>query len=245
MLMPAVTSPLVFPATCIGVALSLGPWRRFFTDHVSRCMIVTAALPLGILVGHSFLYWTGRMASSGELRYMVTAAPLWGVLADRGWEWAAARLRFPAPVAVAGFAVLAAALVNNYYRVLPVGLDVDWLRAQDIARWYQTWPGRARYPAIMTAHPGIYFFLDESMVGPGSREWNQTTVAAAPPGTLLVWDSIYGVYNSDQKRSVTLDQIKAAGWVPGIGPSRNPAELAATMADGRWRIFHSPEPAAR
>jgi hypothetical protein len=245
MLMPAVTSPLVFPATCIGIALSLRPWRQFFSDHLSRCMIVTAAVPLGILAGHSLLYWTGRMASSGELRYMLTAAPLWGVLADRGWEWAAAKLSCRGPVIVAGVAVLAAALVNNSYRVLPVGLDVDWLRARDIAQWYQTWPGRSRYPAIMTAHPGIYYFLDQSMVGPGSREWKQSAVAAAPPGTLLVWDSIYGVYNSDQNRSVSLAQIKAAGWIEGIGPSRSPAELAATMSDNHWHIFHSPRPAGQ
>jgi hypothetical protein len=244
MLLPAVTSPLVFPATCIGIALSLRPWRQIPGDHVSRCMVLTALIPLAILIGHSFLYWTGKMASSGELRYLLTAAPMWGVLADRGWEWAAAKINCRAPVLVAGVAVLAAALTNNFYRVLPVGLDVDWLRARDIAAWYQTWPGRPQYPQLMTAHPGIYFFLDQSMVGPGSREWKQSTVAAPPPGTLLIWDSIYGVFNADQNRSVSLVDIKSAGWLPGIGPTKNPAALAATAPDNHWQIFRSPKPAA-
>jgi hypothetical protein len=184
------------------------------------------------------------MASSGELRYLLTAAPMWGVLADRGWEWAAAKINCRAPVLVAGVAVLAAALTNNFYRVLPVGLDVDWLRARDIAAWYQTWPGRPQYPQLMTAHPGIYFFLDQSMVGPGSREWKQSTDAAPPPGTLLIWDSIYGVFNADQNRSVSLVDIKSAGWLPGIGPTKNPAALAATAPDNHWQIFRSPKPAA-
>lgn len=245
MLMPAITSPLIFPATCLGIWLSLRPWRRFLADHAARCVVLTAALPLAILAGHSLLYWTGKMASSGELRYMVTAAPLWGVLGARGWEWVFERWPRRNPVLWAGVAVLLACVVNNFWRAVPVTLDTDWVRARQIADWYETWPDRALYPRIEASHPGIYYFLDRSMVGPGSREWSRKTTQTPAPGTLLVWDNIYGFYNSDATRSVDLKLIQHSGWLPGIGLTDDPAALAATAPDEHWRVFRSPEPATQ
>ena len=41
---------------------------------------------LAMVLLHSYLWWRGQMASSGELRYLLVTAPLWGVIGARGWE---------------------------------------------------------------------------------------------------------------------------------------------------------------
>src|SRR5207249_4799215 len=54
----------------------------------SRFQLLIAAIPFGILAVHSLLYCLGRMASNGELRYLLIVAPFWALLAAQGWEWA-------------------------------------------------------------------------------------------------------------------------------------------------------------
>jgi len=60
---------------------------RFRESHALRIDVLIAVIPLMILVGHSVLYALGKMASNGELRYMLIVAPFWALLATRGWEW--------------------------------------------------------------------------------------------------------------------------------------------------------------
>ncbi|MBV8779803.1 MAG: hypothetical protein JO353_00265, partial [Phycisphaerae bacterium] len=84
MLLPAVTSPLIFPATLVGIGRFIRIRPR---DHQSWCRWLTAGIPLLIVAVHSLLYATGRMASSGELRYILIVAPFWGVLSAQGWMW--------------------------------------------------------------------------------------------------------------------------------------------------------------
>ena len=243
MLMPAVVSPLIFPATCIGT------WRTFlrarFGNHQERCRLLAAVIPLLILLGHSYLYWTGRMASSGELRYMLVVAPFWGILSARGWIWIFNRYRWTWVMSAAALAALSPMVVNHYYQVLPLTYAEDWIEARDIAAWLKQAPLRSDYPKLLAAHPGIFYFLGISQTDHRSaREWTRKTVDAAPPGTLLVWDSVYGVFNSDTGRSVTLKEITDAGWVP------YPTSLARDKLDTKtkkrvpdWRFFVSPEKA--
>lgn len=104
-LLPAVVGPAVLPFVLLGIgrrthhddagapsecaAAQVGScFRAFVVDHRSRCDILIAAIPLMILVGHSLLYWLGKMASNGEVRYLVIVAPFWALLACRGWGWA-------------------------------------------------------------------------------------------------------------------------------------------------------------
>ena len=234
--MPVVTSPLLFPAMMLGAWRSLVyAWpRRFFGDHVERCQACIALIPLGILVGHSLLYAMGKMASNGELRYMLAVAPLWGLLSAKGWEWVFERLEWRRPIAWAGVASLLPLLANLAYPVVPLVYMDDWKQAKQIAAWLDKTPLRKEYPTLMLSHPAIFYFMDS---GPGSSadgvEWKESTLAAKPPGTLMVWDPIYGVFNSDAARSITLEEIEAAGWVPESLPD----DIA-----GDWRIFVSPQP---
>lgn len=59
--------------------------RALLGSHSFRCELLIAAIPLMILVGHSVLYAMGKMASNGELRYMLIVAPFWALLATRGF----------------------------------------------------------------------------------------------------------------------------------------------------------------
>lgn len=90
-LLPAVTGPLVFPALLFSLPFrwsavaKTGPAHNAprLWDWTGKIILL---IPLLILAGHSYLYWRGKMASSGELRYMLTVAPFWALLIARGWE---------------------------------------------------------------------------------------------------------------------------------------------------------------
>jgi hypothetical protein len=162
-LLPAVTSPLVFPATL------LGGWRslveRFDDRHRRHCQRLIAVIPLLILVGHSVLYATGRLASSGELRYMLVVAPFWGLLSARGWEWAFARFAWRRPLAWAGAAALAGALANVVYPVVPLAPkpDEDYAKAKRFVEWHRRSGIDENYPRVCAAQVFVYYFLDVSL----------------------------------------------------------------------------------
>lgn len=189
--------------------------RAFLSTPSSRTQFLIAAIPLMILGGHSLLYWLGRMASNGELRYMLVVAPFWGLLSAKGFEWAAGRLNLRWPMAWAAGLAVVPVLVNLHYPVLPLRLTRDGARARAVAEWYRgDGAVRTAYPRLLASNPEIAFFLGVSHTDRGQmREWRKDVVAAAPPGTLLVWDPIYGLRNADTARVVTIEEIQAAGWI--------------------------------
>ena len=269
-LMPVVTSPLIFPAACIGAWRSLAagwpPARFFKLDHETRCQVLIAAIPLLILVGHSVLYALGKMASNGELRYLLVVAPFWALLSAKGWEWVFERFEWRGVLRWAGVAALLPALANHFlYTVVPLRQTEDWRRAKAVAEWYQGEPGlRERYPRLLASHPGIYYYLDLSFTDRRHVvEWLTSNVESPPAGTLLVWDPVYGVFNADQLKSIKLDAIRANGWVPRrlsipgfydlsesdllvlnrlkAGPSLSDSTVGVEPAqDDFWHLFLSP-----
>ena len=103
-------------------------------------------------------------------------------------------------------------------------------------------PLRAKYPRLMASHPAIFYFLNISQTQHGqSVEWTKENVDHPPPGTMMVWDAMYGQYNSDQKRVVPLDEILRAGWVPIHPPA---VETRTRNGPSDWRIFLSPSGAS-
>jgi hypothetical protein len=242
MLMPAVMSPLIFPGLCVGV------WRMIR----SRSGVLIAAIPLMILAGHSLLYATGKMASSGEMRYMLIVAPFWAVLAANGWTWIFERLNWRHPLRWAAIAALVPAVVNQSfvigpvtfgYRVLPlkVAQDYNMKVARRAARWYQNWEGREEYPRVMAAHPGVFYFLDISPTQKlQTREWTLANIQAAPRGTILMWDRTSGMFNSDKRRSVSEQDIENAGWVLNEEATELVNDEDA-RDDVRWSVWLSPE----
>jgi hypothetical protein len=240
-LMPVVASPFVFPATVVGMWKCLrgddgtSLMRDFFSDHRRRCEIVIAALPLMILVGHSLLYWRGKMASNGELRYMLVVAPLWGLLAARGWGWIFECLDWPHPLRWASVAALLVVPLHFVYPVLPLRSMPDWVEAKQIAEWYMSGDRAKQYPRIATSHPGILYYLDLSPSDSHVIEWRKATLDAVPAETIVVWDPIYGVLNSDKARSIPVEELIGAGW--------KPVEMlwSGDRSAGKWRVFESPD----
>ena len=234
-LLPAVTSPLIFPATL------LGTWRSLVDQcderHRQLCQRLIALIPLMILIGHSLLYATGRLASSGELRYMLVVAPFWGLLSARGWEWLFTRLNWSRAVTWAGFAALAGGLSNAVYPIVPLipKPDEDYAKAKRFVDWYRRTGLSQRYPRVCAAHVFVYYFLDVSPTDPvRGLEYVRGKLDPPPPGTIVVWDPVYSLYNSDARRSIAVEELLASGWVETLQDS--------PFVPSGWRILVS-EPA--
>jgi hypothetical protein len=237
LVMPIIASPFIFPATVLGIWRCLNGRgslvRSFMRNHRRRCEILIAAIPLLILVVHSLLYWRGKMASNGEIRYMLVVAPFWGLLSARGWTWVFDRLNWNYSLQWAAVAAVLPLAVNLYYRVLPLIPGPDWVEAQQIATWYADSQRNAGYPYLATSHPGILYYLNSSPANAGVVEWRKNIIDAHPAGTIVVWDPTYGVFNADESRSISLDEMDKAGWKSVAMP------WSGDKSAGKWRVFES------
>jgi len=229
-ILPAVISPIVFPFMWIGV------WRSFKSkvahlpivekvrlnlfgpDHLQRVQWLIALIPLMIMAGHSYLAWRGKMSSNAEPRYMLVAAPMWAMLMAKGWEWAFARLQWKSAVAWGGIAVLLPGLANAVYKVIPLKLNKEEMRADEVSQWYKASPyyrADSPYPRLVSTSKGVYYFLDLSDTDKmRTAEWQRKTIVEDHRGIILVWDPVYGLFNSDVNRSVPAEEIRNAGWIP-------------------------------
>jgi hypothetical protein len=211
-----------------------GEGREGTRAHRRLSQFLIAAIPLTVLIFHSLFHALGKFSSNGELRYLLIVAPFWGLLAATGWEWAFSRLRFRHATAWAGASVTLPFLLNLFVPIVPLHMDARWQSAHSLVDWYKHSSIRRPYPYLLFADPAIDYFLDTNAEdSTRSTPWNKELVADKPSGTLLIWDDGFSNMNSNADRDVTLDEIRAAGWVmlpnpPGIAPS--------------WRLFISPWP---
>ncbi len=163
---------------------------------------------------------------------MLVVSPFWGILAARGWMWIFDSLKWRFPLRWAASPVMPL-LANTAYPVVPLIYVADWLQARSLANWIEDTPPRRTFPKLLTAHPAISYFLNVSITDhTRSYEWTKTTIDAAP-GTMMMWDSVYGVYNADTARSVKVDEIRNAGWI----------EMPLPIQDDQshtWHVFLSP-----
>ncbi len=256
-LLPMLVGPIATPAVVAGMFVLTRRW--FAADTSQRVTIaVVAGWPALLLLGHSILYWRGLMASNGELRYLLVAAPFWAACAASGWDWLWNVGRFArldgglpqgwcgvtGPVRLAAYALAVPVAVNQFlWGVVPLKNDDDWANAAFAARWYQMNVDHTKYPKVMAGHPGVYISLDRSNAGPGAAEWIDENLRHPPAGVVLLWDDVYGKFNADKRRQGSVEDIRAAGWVedpymvfgrPG-GAGRDPHV---------WRVFFSPKPAS-
>ena len=258
-LLPAIVSPIIFPAIFVGLwrslelrnprFLSIDWWKE---NHRQRCQFLIAFIPLIILIGHSFLYWQGKMASNGELRYMMVVAPFWALLAALGWETVFTRADLRAPVLWAGIAAMSPIVANYFWRVVPVQLTKEQVRAEEAAVWYRDHELHDRYPRLLATDRTLYFFLDISTGNhETSAEYHPDILDTPPDGVALIWDPIYGQYNADSRLARTTSQLEDAGWIPvKIFPRVAPdpatraidrlAQQLQTDEVGPWVAFFSP-----
>jgi hypothetical protein len=240
-LLPVVVSPFLLPAMLIGTWLclrgehfrSIRNWisEAFGKDQRRRVDMLIAGMPWCLLLGHSLLYTLGKMASNGEVRYMMVTAPMWALLAARGYVWIFQSMRWPRPFLYGAFFSMLPLLANRIWTVLPLGLSPDWTEAQQIADWYKTGTLQKQYPRLDISHVGLLYALD---FDPQSRRiipWTKPVIHSRPTGTLLIWDRVGALFNSDENRKITLDEIRAAGW--------KPLKTFWTGGAGQWQFFLS------
>ena len=226
--LPVIVSPLVLPATLLGIALSFRPLR------VARA--ATALIPLFVLTVHSLLYATGKMGSYGEARYLLVAAPFWGILSARGWEWCFGKLRWSHSLRWAGAAAMVPLLVNCIHPFVPLRPTPDCELAERLGKWYPTSAQGQRYTHLLASHIAVYYF---SGISPTDQSravrFNKEMIAARPPDTLLIWDPYFSMHNANMDCTVSLDEIARAGWVadPAI-------EDQLGLGSLQWHVFHSP-----
>lgn len=231
LLMPAVASPFIFPATVVGVGRMISP----HIDHETwKKRLTVCAVPLMILFGHSVLYALGKMASSGEVRYMLIVAPFWGVLGAFGWE----RLFSASQEKIAfRFAAVAAALpilFNGYYKVLPLSLSPDWHDAERATSWYRTSGIAKDYPKFSTAQQEMIYLMDVSPTdGRYLVEWRRDLLDHPPAGTVAIYHPMYAIYNADSNRAVDWPELERCGWI-------NMTDQYPPLGKG-WRIYLSPQ----
>ena len=252
--LPLIVSPLVLPATLIGLWRNLvDPWREQSDNglHLRICRVSTAVIPLGVLIVHSLLRALGKLGSYGEPRYLLIAAPLWGVLSARGWQWAFDRLRWKHPIRWALGALALPILLDAIWPVVPLHLTQDWKTAERFSEWYKSSPRRRDYPNLVASHPGIFYFLNEDPSGRARRGgFTRGVLESPPPGTLLVWDPILSSRNANVNDATTLAAIDRAGWMPEaeVDALLNQSGQARTklgasdmnISEKHWHVFHSP-----
>jgi hypothetical protein len=186
-------------------------------DHGRRCEALIAAIPLGVLVGHSVLWTLGRMASNGEPRYMLIVAPFWALLAAAGWR----RLHAVLPALTPGRLALAAAAVpvaaNLAYPAFPLKAQAHDRLAIRVTEALRD-EGESlhrRYPRITSSLPHLYMRLDlDRLDDTRVADPSQRTALDPPRGVQYLWDDIYSTHNSNELYCVTEKMLTDHGWVP-------------------------------
>ena len=241
-LLPAVTGPAIFPAVLVGLWQTLTHFRPLKQlTHEQRCMVLVTLFGLGVLVGHSVLFYLGKMASSGELRYMMVAAPTWALAAAAGVPVICKRFRFRWPVAATCVAAVLPLSVNLRidvgpvhfgYPVLPVVLNPDWNEAKRLMQELEASGYLADDTKLMASHPAVYYFADISRFGHRAPDFSHEEVARRSQFTIAIWDQMYSLNNSDRRRIIPAEEFLKAGWV----------EIPTELGPG-WRVFRSTEQA--
>ena len=200
-MLPAAVGPGLTPFVLIGAWRCL---RRGTADDA-----VVAGVPLFVLAVHSLLHWTGTMASSGDVRYLVAVAPFWGLLAWRGFE--AFDFRRP-HAAAAALAVVPWLAMQAIYPVVPLVHTGDAREAVElVAPWLES-DGAANllreHPDLRVDHPAVMLAAGLDPLRRGSAD----LAADRPAGVAWVWHEVYSRYNADGRLTVEADVPPRLGW---------------------------------
>ena len=205
------------------------PAWRDWRDHGTRVGWTIVFVPWLVLVVHSLLHWTGKMASSGDVRYLVAVAPFWALLAARGFDALAGRLAWAwdesrVTLAAVAVAVVPLVLVQLAYPIVPLEMDQPGRDALAVADWYERGGLRQTHPHLVTDHPILWYALD---LNPQQDGGGQATVVAARPGSVYLWHETYSQFNADARYVVPPGLALSSGW-----REATPAELPPG-----WRVF--------
>ena len=203
-MMPAAVGPLLLPMTIVGAVVCFGrKWR----DHDDRVKWVIAGLPTIVLVVHSILHALGKMASSGEVRYLIAVAPLWGIMTALGWEWLEKRLPpMRSWISASVLVVTPFVFVQLWYPVVPLKLYPDSIEALELAEWLDE--NVSPETPMLVSHPIVWYGVDRNPM----EIIDLRSYVSATPGTVFIWHVDYSRYNADASLTVGLEEMLASGW---------------------------------
>lgn len=161
-------------------------------------LFLLAAIPLLVLIVHSLLWWLGKMASYGEIRYLLIAAPFWALLAAAGWERASLK---PSPTMLAAVGLL----ITFGFKVTTLRSSPEDRIARDVSTWYAG--VEARYPRVIASHPAVYVDLDRP---PGG--WNAAALTSPADDAVVLWDPKCGPFNADSRLVTDVAGLESVGW---------------------------------
>ncbi len=189
---------------------------RYLSDHPARCRVFVALIPLGILIVHSLLWTFGKMASNGEPRYMLIAAPFWAILAAQGWTWVSEYLKLKNPLRWPVLGVIAVLIANRSYPCFPLGIYPDDQLAGKVCDWLKAQSDlKADYPRLSASLPQVFMQLDIDPIDKSRVVTSSKPTASNPPaGVILVWDDIYSQTNSNREYCISREDLIAGGWQP-------------------------------
>ena len=228
MVLPVIVGPVAFPAVGFGCYAivhfgtfggSFGEklwaaWKLFWQDHAYRCRLLLAVIPVGVLLGHSMLWTFGRMASSGEPRYLLIVAPFWALLAAAGWQGVVRRLRLRRPYLPLAVGALLPLAINFAYPTFPLRAQAEDRLAEDVRGWMAGHPELRRdYPLLSGALPHLFMQLDiDRLDYKHVVDSSRTNVRHPTDGTVMVWDTIYSTHNSSAEYCIDADLLTDNGW---------------------------------
>ncbi|MFT3789181.1 MAG: hypothetical protein QM770_23890 [Tepidisphaeraceae bacterium] len=193
-----------------------GERRSFFNDHEIRCRLLVPTIAIGLLIAHTFLWMRGWMASAGMIRYLVTVAPFWAILALVGWNafcsfWPVTRVRTWLIVGV-----LAIVPVHAKFSIYPIRVQGMQVLAEKTADWIRGHPelvDRAKYPRLMTSLPSLFYAMDVDENNPAKAvPWGRKQVEQPEAGTLLVFEAETGSYNANASSIVPRRLLDEHHW---------------------------------
>jgi hypothetical protein len=153
------------------------------------------AIPLSMLVVHSLLWWLGKMASYGEVRYLLIVAPFWALLAAIGWQRCSVK---PSPALLAVVSLLIVAGV----KATMLRSSAEGCVAADVAAW------ATDHSRVMPTHPAVNVYLDRR----DWQAWDPTLVQQRPAGLVLIWDRKTGAFNADSRMISDVAGLESLGW---------------------------------
>ena len=196
-LVPAVSSFILHPSAFIlGTEPSPLPSPGVPGEGVGRWLL--AAIPMLVLIVHSLLWWLGKMASYGEIRYLLIVSPFWAMLAAMGWQRASFK---PSPVLIAAVGLL----ITMGFKITTLRSSPEGRIAREVSIWYSS--VQEQYPQVIASHPAVYVDLDRP---PGA--WNAAALRAPNDGAIVLWDPKCGPFNADARLVTDVAGLESVGW---------------------------------
>jgi len=178
------------------------PLSSFLLQPASLLLLI----PLAVLVVHSLLWYFGKMASFGEIRYLLIVSPFFALLAAMGWQRSPLK---PSPSLLAAFGLV----VVFSIKVTLLQTSEEAAVAQQVVALYRGTELQKLHPRVIASHPAVYVELDINPADPTRYGgWNPEALDHPTNDAIVIWDPKCGPYNADSRLIANVGGLQALGW---------------------------------